>query len=152
MPEPIRRHPALQPLSREHHDALMLYFKIRQGLKKGVDRARIADYMRWFFQEYLEPHFMVEEQRLFPLLGNDHPEIIRALSEHKDIRRMFTGSLNREEELLSAGKALEAHVRFEERLLFNQIQDTVPEEHLYAALHRDTDAPFCPLWKDEFWR
>jgi hypothetical protein len=151
MPEPISRHPALQPLSREHHDALMLYFKIRQGLKKGVNCARIADYMRWFFQEHLEPHFLVEEQRLFPLLGNDHPEVIRALSEHKELRRMFTGSLNREEELLAAGSMLEAHVRFEERQLFNLIQDSVKEDRLKAALLTDSAPPSCSLWQDEFW-
>lgn len=152
MPEPIRRHPALQPLSREHHEALLLYFKIRQGLKKGVDCTRIAAYARWFFEQYLQPHFQIEEEQLFPLLGKEHHLIVRACEEHAKLRRQFSDSLSHEEDLLAAGKALEDHVRFEERVLFNLIQDSIEENRLLIALKVPADAPSCSLWQDEFWR
>lgn len=41
MSQPIKRHPSLQPLSREHHYGLLLSWKIREGFKREVPPERI---------------------------------------------------------------------------------------------------------------
>jgi hypothetical protein len=67
MTPPIKRHISLQPLSRDHHDGLLLKWKINQGISKGVDISRIQKYVDWFFKEHLIPHFRIEEDHLFAL-------------------------------------------------------------------------------------
>ena len=36
--KPIKRHKAIQPLSREHHQGLLLCWKIGKGFEKGIER------------------------------------------------------------------------------------------------------------------
>ena len=60
--KPIKRHKAIQPLSREHHQGLLLSWKIRTGLSKGVSTDRIKTYADWFYKTYLIPHFEEEEK------------------------------------------------------------------------------------------
>jgi hypothetical protein len=47
--KPLKRHAALQPLSREHHHGLLLGWKIRTGLSNGAPLERIKAYADWFF-------------------------------------------------------------------------------------------------------
>ena len=80
---PIKRHKALQPLSRDHHHGLLLSWKIRQGFKNGIDPERMMVYVRWFWDAHLLRHFELEEKQIFPVLGNDNPMVKRALREHR---------------------------------------------------------------------
>ena len=41
---PIKRSEFLKPISREHHHGLLLCWKIRAGLKKGIEPERIKLY------------------------------------------------------------------------------------------------------------
>jgi len=86
---PQKRHTSLQPLSREHHQALLLCWKFRQGFAKGVEPERMKKYADWFWTTYLAPHFVAEEKTFFPILATDHPGILKALKQHKDIKAMF---------------------------------------------------------------
>ena len=47
--KPLKRHKALQPLSRDHHHGLLLSWKIRSGFKKNIDVERIKVYADWFY-------------------------------------------------------------------------------------------------------
>lgn len=66
---PEKRDRTLIPLSREHHFALLLCWKINEGIKLGVSADRISIYVKWFCDNYLLKHFKEEEDLLFPLLG-----------------------------------------------------------------------------------
>ncbi len=152
---PLKRDPSLQPLSRDHHHGLLFSRKVRQGLKMEVEPMRIMHYAREFFSHSLEQHFEEEEHYLFPLLGLQHPKIERALREHRRLRRLFF----KEEDLLKAAslieEELEAHIRFEERELFPEIQQQVDKEKLeklHRKLHpRDQPDPLAH-WSDPFWK
>ncbi len=72
MSQPIKRHPSLQSLSREHHYGLLLSWKIREGFKREVPPERIKKYTNWFWENHLAPHFQFEESYIFPILGNQH--------------------------------------------------------------------------------
>lgn len=149
---PIKRHPSLQPLSRDHHQALLLTWKIRQGIKKDVPAKRISAYCNWFFREHLLPHFSLEEQYAFPVLGEEDQLIQQALSEHAQLRAMFGNPLTSTSALEAAGDLLEAHIRFEERTLFNAIQKAATPEQLQKILEIHEDAAFCDNEEDMFWK
>lgn len=153
MNNPVRRHKALQPLSRDHHHGLLLCWKIRQGFKKGIDLERISAYARWFWHTHLLKHFELEEQRLFPILGNDDLMVKRALAEHRRLTRLFTSTdSDREKTLGLIEEELDRHIRFEERQLFNAIQEIATNEQWLVLRQMHSDANDNDEWKDEFWR
>jgi hypothetical protein len=54
-PRPIKRSPALVQLSRDHHFALLLIWKILQGFR--FEPHRIGNYITFFFENYLKSLF-----------------------------------------------------------------------------------------------
>ncbi len=127
---PIKRLPELQMASREHHQSLLLCWKIRNGLKRGVKENQIQAYVEWFFHEYIISHFEYEERYMFPILPFQHPQIQRALKEHKLLYELILSKLNDAEKLTTFANLLDDHIRFEERLLFNLIQNQATPEQL----------------------
>lgn len=153
MKKPIKRHKALQPLSRDHHHGLLLNWKIRQGFKRGVDPERIMAYALWFWNTHLMKHFELEEKEIFPVLGNDNPLVKRALSEHRRISRLFTSDISDKERILSLiEEELDNHIRFEERQLFNILQEVATTEQLQVMEQIHSDTPAKYEWEDEFWK
>lgn len=152
MKKPIKRHEALKPLSREHHHGLLLCWKIREGVKRNVETQRIKDYIDWFELKYLDPHFEAEEKYVFPVLGDENALVQRALAEHRRLRRLF----NQEEDVYKAIHAIEEeldlHIRFEERNLFNKIQEVATPEEFAEIEERHHSIKFSDdEWKDHFW-
>lgn len=150
--KPLKRHASLKPLSREHHHGLLLGWKIRTGLSKGVAPVRIKAYSDWFFENHLSPHFEVEEQYVFPVLGGkEHPMVKRVLREHRRLRRLFAATEELGKHLSLIEEELTAHIRYEERVLFTEVQKVATSEQLaeIEALHRGQ--PFVDDWADQFW-
>lgn len=151
---PIKRHEALAPFSRDHHNGLLLVWKIRQGLKKNIEPSRIVNYLEFAFAGDLEPHFRDEEKWLFPLLENENPGRLRAEADHSRMRGLLEKLREeaRPEWLSEFAQALEVHIRFEERELFNEIQ-SLPQEIL-APIEEKFNGHTCATdddWKDQFW-
>lgn len=151
MNKPIKRHKALKPLSREHHHGLLLCWKIRKGLKLNIEPERIKAYSSWF-KNYLLSHFDAEENYIFPILGNEHPKVQHALAEHQRLKFLFDQDEEPTKVLKQIAEELEAHIKFEERILFNEIQKiTSPEEYLIIEEHRLETEFSDEKWKDQFW-
>lgn len=127
----MKRIPALQPLSREHHTALTLA-KACERAAQSRDEERIAKTCQRVTQAFsaeLEPHFQLEEQSLLPLLrsAGNTPLEQRTLEDHQQLRALLDGlQQNNIEALDSFGKLLSAHVRFEERELFPALEALLP--------------------------
>lgn len=150
--KPIKRHEALKPLSREHHQGLLLCWKIRQGFKLNVESQRIKDYTQWFMAHYLEPHFESEEQYVFPVLGNDNELVKRALVEHTRLKQLFNEKADIANALRQIEEELESHIRFEERVLFNEIQKKATLDQMAEIEKRHQETKFSDDgWKDRFW-
>lgn len=150
--KPIKRCESLQPLSREHHHGLLFSWKIKTGIKKNVEVSRIKIYADWFYQNYLIPHFGVEEKFVFPILGNDHELIERAVSEHRSLERLFESSPAEFQKNISLiGDALVNHIRFEERVLFGAIQKMATAEQLLSIEFNHSDEKFVDNLTDPFW-
>lgn len=152
MKKPIRRHEALKPLSREHHHGLLLCWKIRQGLKREIATDRIKSYTDWFKLQYLHPHFETEEKYVFPVLGNDHEKVRKALAEHRRLKRLFDQDVEVEKALNLIEEELDLHIRFEERDLFNEIQQVASAKQLTEIEEHHNGIAFSDEeWKDHFW-
>lgn len=150
-PTPLKRHPALQHLSHDHHHGLLLCWKIRQGFKLGVDPDRMKAYSEWFWNHHLEDHFREEEEQLFPILAVDNPLIKQALSEHRRLKKLFTNWENSEKNLGQIEEELERHIRFEERTLFPQIQEKASVEQLEIIEKYSSREKFVENDSDTFW-
>ena len=147
----IKRNKNLQPLSRDHHHSLLLCWKIRMGFSKEVAVERIKRYADWFFEYHICPHFEMEEQHLFPILGMRNKLVKQAISEHSRLRRLFNDNDDVTKSLNLIEEELEKHVRFEERILFNEIQQVASEEQLNIVSELHTDEKFKENTEDEFW-
>ncbi|MFT3884050.1 MAG: hemerythrin domain-containing protein [Flavobacteriales bacterium] len=119
---PLERHPLLQPLSREHHEGLLLCWRIRRDLERRI------------------------EEVVFPVLGHAHPLVHRAITEHRRLSRLFMHVDDAQHTLSLIEDELEAHIRFEERVLFPLVQEQATAEELERIdrVHGLLMAPITP--------
>lgn len=150
--KPIKRHIALQPLSREHHHGLLLSWKIRTGFSKNIEAERIKAYADWFFKTHLIPHFDMEESHIFTILEAENELVTRALADHRRLKRLFTDEGDIKNTLSKIEEALDSHIRFEERILFPEIQKVATEAQFkeIEKIHHQDD--FIDNLDDEFWK
>ncbi|MBW8684847.1 hemerythrin domain-containing protein [Chitinophaga rhizophila] len=133
----MQRHPVLIPLSQEHQRLLFVcrYLKNDAAAYEGFPLetdAKLA-YIVKVFQEVMVPHIQKEEY-LFEVCMGRHAEIdllIRELTlEHQQISRMYS-ALTENTDMIAAmdvlARSLEAHIRKEERVLFEKIQAELPD-------------------------
>ena len=150
--KPIKRSEQLISLSREHHDALLFIWKIRQGLKNGTSISLINDYIKWFWQNHLVDHFRQEEEILLPYLLQTDPLAAQLISEHKVIRSMIDQQHD-SDSISTFADILDKHVRFEERELFPQIEKNVPLDQLNEIAKKLIAHSQCDRhWGNEFWK
>ncbi|UMB52374.1 hemerythrin domain-containing protein [Lutibacter sp. A64] len=148
----IKRHQSLQEFSKDHHQALLLCWKIKVGLSKKVEVDRIKTYVNWFYETHILEHFQLEERYMFPVLGGEHPLIIQALEEHNLIIALFINTTEIENSLTRLHVKLKEHVRFEERILFNEIQAVATKEQLEDIEKFHNETKFVDNLNDVFWK
>jgi Hemerythrin HHE cation binding domain. len=153
---PIKRSQALVSFSKDHHFGLLLVWKIRQGLAKAVNNERISDYILFFFKGDLEKHFKEEEELLFCRLPVEDALRKKAEEDHQAIYNLVTaiGSKKDDTNLLNQfANALEKHIRFEERELFNHLQNNIPANMLDEIAGRisNNSKTIDESWNDIFW-
>lgn len=134
----MKRSPALIELSREHHQALRLALAARRAAVSGADEevAALAQQVRALMASELEQHFCREEADLLPLLAAaGHAELVsRTLAEHRLLRQSAAALVSPQRGLLLAfAELLQAHVRFEERELFQVCEEQARSRDGVAA-------------------
>jgi hemerythrin-like domain-containing protein len=156
--KPIKRSPELTDLSRDHHEGLLLCWKIRAGIRSSIALDRIVAYVLYFFQQDLKEHFSTEENVLFSHLPDGDILIKEAITQHEELRNIagqLTTDTAQADMLLSRfADGLEHHIRFEERELFPYIEEKLsPTDLLKAGKHIADEAnkKVHLKWADEFW-
>jgi hemerythrin-like domain-containing protein len=133
----VKRHPALRPLSDDHHRALVLARRLRRSAAGADAEAleRLAGEVAAEFMHALEPHFEVEERVLLPLLRARGAAALaeRTADDHARLRALARGVFAAETPR-ALGALLERHGRFEERELFPRAEALLAEQEL-AAVH-----------------
>lgn len=127
----MRRDPRLHKLSSEHHHALVLARRIAEA--PSIDAELVAMALDAWESELL-PHFRVEEEQLLPALERTDAAQLAAATraDHDELARLAGRAREGDGEALRAfAERLVAHVRFEERVLFEELQ----RRDLLAALH-----------------
>lgn len=147
-----KRHQALMPFTEDHNEVLVFSERIGTGLRENVDRKRMKKYANWFKDEYLDPHFELENQFIFPILGKSNVRIKRALANHRRLNRLFDESSNLDIVLNKIEEEIGSFIRFEERILYNEIQKIASKEDLLMIENVHHELDFSEeAWEDRFW-
>lgn len=127
----MRRSAALAPLSRDHHDALVIAMTLTRASDATAQSSAIlfAD----FISEHEARHFALEESLLLPALPpGEQGRLLaeRVLADHRYLRdaaeQLRLGSSQPTvEQLHSLGGRLRAHVQLEERELFPYLEQSL---------------------------
>lgn len=133
----MKRCQALRPLSVEHQASLALALRLLQAADTATDEA-LPGWLQMVDKELtiLAPHFTMEEQILVPLLieAGAGELAARLVSEHLALRAVADASLSDQRtRLRNFAELLRAHVRFEEREVFELAQQMIPADKLAEA-------------------
>lgn len=129
----MKRVQALKALSNDHHQGLVLAKHAMQAAEEYKPAKMVWAEMTMHFSDVLEPHFQIEEATLAePLRAAGETELVERLErEHAQLRAFFRpGQARGYEELKAFGELLKAHIRFEERELFEAAQEKLSEHQL----------------------
>lgn len=132
----MKRHTALHSLSHDHQNALARALRLRRARDADADdrHAEVTSFLE-FATTRLEPHF-VEEERLLARAAALAPDSVaiaaggaRMAADHDSLRAAFTdlatAGVPTGDDLHALGEQLTAHIRFEERELFEVLQHDV---------------------------
>jgi len=153
---PIKRSEELKALSRDHHFGLLFCWKIKQGLEAAVEPERLGRYVDYFWSGHLKDHFLVEESLLFNRFQD--PVCSQAKKEHltimNQIGKITGGERDSREAYEVLVRMLSNHIRYEERVVFPHLEQTLPVSLLNEiAQHLDSGYKddFEDNYSDEFW-
>lgn len=156
MAKPIKRSEHIIKLSREHHFSLLFGWKVKTGLKKGIELERIEAYIKYFWEAHQIPHF-AQEDVLYEKV--DDELVQRAFREHREMEEIMATLDDTPQEdkpalFESIAEKVTDHVRFEERILFPHLEKQIPDSELaeIARIHHEMQPePLEDDWEDEFW-
>lgn len=127
----MKRHPSLQPLSRDHNVALVLARHLEQEPNPG----RLREFLR-VWEDEMNDHFFEEERVLLQHASPEHSA--RLMNEHGAIRQ-YAAAARRDmldgSDIARLGGLIHDHVRWEERQLFPAIEASASDEDLAAIAH-----------------
>lgn len=123
--ETMKRSSTLQPLSREHHQALVLSKRLKEIVRLPADN-QLQQWLKLkpLLAASLLPHFEEEERYFLQELGvaANGAMLKRMLQDHQCMREYInTDELDK---LSVFAELLMAHVRFEERELFPWLEES----------------------------
>jgi hemerythrin-like domain-containing protein len=131
------RDKSLIPLSRQHQHALALCVRIdRASPIRDSDLAAWRTEITHLFRTEIEIHFTAEEQVLFPAARRFTelvPLVKELLADHVGLRALFAQAEAQNlpaTELSAAAQRLSAHIRKEERQLFERLQESMNQKEL----------------------
>ena len=130
----------LYPLSHQHQHGLALCVRVRRALDgRTPDEptlARFRSELREFYAVEGGAHFAAEEEVVFPAadrFAELRPLTARLRGEHTELRTRFAQSESAPpDEMLATAELLTAHIRTEERELFERMQQLMSDNDLAA--------------------
>lgn len=156
----MKRNQNLETLSWEHHDGLVVAFRLQQGVKKGIDSKILSNYILNIWEHALQHHFWQEEE----IIGSNLKEnsegkkmLSQMLEEHHKITNLIKELKQNKDDysnILKFAEMLNKHIRFEERKLFPLVENLVPKNELAGIgtfLHENHQSGNKD-WEPRFWQ
>ena len=155
----MKRDKNLQPLSRQHHNGLLMVLLLSKGEKRQADLQIMAEFILEMWNKDLKEHFIAEETILIPALKNKSFNEIytqRLLSDHAQIRLVVDkieqghfSNIYLNEFIVT----LEKHIRFEERIYFPEVEKILSSDELEEIGLRllETTSINCMDYPVKFW-
>jgi len=123
---------------------------MRKGLARKVEPERVLKYIQYFWQDYYIKHRKLQINSLNSVLNEGQLAILLEKEEVLDI--LHDGLKPIEENLCDFEECLYDHVRWEERILFEEIQEKFGSTHLEKIISGNNDLDdWCELYIDQFW-
>ena len=132
----MERDKNLQPLSHQHHDALMCCLLLKKGVEKNADPDLLKDFLYTQWENDISAHLGLEEKFIFPLLPGSpfQQQLIRMIKTDHELLRIMIGRMQpaKQEQKFYRQFALllELHIRFEERTWFGFLQENLSPNEL----------------------
>lgn len=141
------------PLSKDHHEALLFAWKIKQGLRNGTDPQLIADFILWFWKAELREHFRKEEDVLAPHLPENDTLVAQMIDEHQNLEALvrLCEMIVDEDIFLQIADGLNNHIRFEERTFFPHAEQCIPPAAMEAVYTELVKTKPHSAWENPFW-
>ncbi len=148
----MKRHPSLQDLSREHHLMLLHARELRWVSKGSGDLLKACREFLDYWEKRGYTHFKQEEEKLFPYCERcqdwEKTEAVDLVfKQHEEIQsliRRLQFLMKTNEDIVPVSSALSdllnRHIRHEERIVFEFIQNTLTEREL-EVLERFLKSP-----------
>lgn len=142
---PLKRHPSLQPFSRDHYGGLVQAQHLLKASEAGPEERRgaLAAFLDAWNAEIAE-HFDDEERLLADLMSEE--QRVRLNREHAALRKLAEEARGHRRQVdpgaawvRTLGQTLNDHIRWEERELFPAIESTADDAQL-GRLKQETDA------------
>ena len=139
----MKRHQSLIPISRQHHAGLLTARLLQHGAPpyKGMPAtpdARRA-YILHFYEEHLQTHFALEEATAFlvaaAVSANLQQQAAQLQAEHRQLQELIQALPDITPAVLpdalhKVGQLLEQHIRQEERVFFEHLQQELTDAEL----------------------
>ncbi|MEC5384705.1 hemerythrin domain-containing protein [Uliginosibacterium sp. H3] len=129
----------LKHLSQEHHTAMLLAYAAREAMPQSeADLPSFVTKVCEIFENEMEPHFREEERFALPklrTLGRDDLAD-RTLDEHNAMRVMLAelARAPTAEKVSALSSAMEAHVKFEEEVVWEVLETAFDKRPQPAAV------------------
>jgi len=156
----MKRNENLKTLSWEHHDGLVLSFRVQQGLKNESNPKDMIDYILYSWDAFLQSHFQKEEQVFEPILKKSKETValfLQMLEEHEQIRQLTNNLRNDysdKNHIYKFADLLNKHIRFEERQLFPALVKEVSKDTMIkmGKFLKQNHTHSCIVWQNQFWK
>lgn len=157
----MKRDKNLETLSWEHHDGLVVVFRLEKGLRNKTHPKIMVEYLLHIWDHALQHHFWQEEQTIKQHLQHtqDGKKLIdQMLEEHTTFKNMIEKLYHNDGDqrtiLSEFAQRLNGHIRFEERELFPAAEEIIPNDKIIQIgkfLH-EQHQPGNKEWDPKFWQ
>lgn len=157
----MKRDKNLETLSWEHHDGLVVAFRVEKGLNNQTNPKVMIEYLSHIWDHALQHHFWQEEAALMPHLQHieeGNKLLSQMINEHNMLKNLIAklqqSETNQKTILKDFSRMLNDHIRFEERILFPLAERAISAEKMAQIgkfLHRQ-HRPGNNDWKPSFWK
>lgn len=139
-------------LGKEYNEALQLCRIIREGIRLNIPLQRIKNYTDWYYNSRLALHLKKESEYIFPILGDDHELIKKALTKQRRLKRLFEENEQIEKSLNRIEEELERLIRINEKGILNEVKKCATLEQLIQIEKVYHKNRITEEWKDVFWQ